>query len=60
MFEKKIIERKQESVVTIATWVELVSTLYLTKNNDEIPEMELKKRIDDVLRRISLGTIYEV
>ena len=43
IFEKNINDRKQESVVTIATWVELVSTLYLTKNNEDIPESELNK-----------------
>ena len=59
IFEKEQNERKNDPVVTIATWVELVCTIYLSENKNDVSENELKKRIDDVLRRISLGTIYE-
>ena len=59
MFEKEQKERKNDPVIKIATWVELVSTRFLGKEKNDDTKKELEGKIDKVLRRICLGTIYD-
>ena len=58
MFEKKIEMRKAERVVNIATWIEIVSTIYVKNDESDYTMSEFKKKIDNVLRRMSVGSIY--
>jgi len=59
IFERSKEKRKQETVPKIATWLALVSTIYVEPRNEIGENTNLGKRISTVLRRISIGSIFD-
>jgi len=59
IFERSKEKRKQETVPKIATWLTLVSTIYVEPRNEIGENTNLGKRISTVLRRISIGSIFD-
>jgi len=58
MCEMKIEMRKADRVVNIATWIEIVSTIYVKSEENYYTMSEFRKKTDNVLRRMSVGSIY--
>ena len=57
IFKMKRNERKIQSVAKMATWIGTVSTMYVQK--ETVGSNNLQSRITRVLRRISIGSIFD-